>query len=437
MMTILIMLALLFFGVFSVNAQPEPPLFYHHYGNNLIKNYGLPSQSLIPLLPPDTGFVSSVAISPDGQFAAFCVNPYSEVASRNVYIMNINTGAYTGTYVLDDVTYCDVGAGAFSPDGSQIVVGYAKFDYGIENPNQGWGFRRINVTTLLQTANVTSISLAGIDPFFPHLPVARFYNNDFVVFTAFPIYIEGGFSRGVSFTWSLIDGSISPYLEPYNNPMFSRHPVTSEVVYSTWMAGLPTAESYIPYLPTNNVVLWDDGTGARIVYTTSTALVYNVDFTPSGSAIEIALITNPAELADTYVFDTVIVTIQRDGSTNLPYAVSPEESIKKLVWVSPLISPTFSPSFATVPVTCSGSLPPRLTTGGRGRVTPGTPNNVRIAPGTSATRVGEIAGGGEFFVLGGPYCDGQYAWWNALTSSGLTGWTAESNLSSYFIDPVP
>jgi hypothetical protein len=54
--------------------------------------------------------------------------------------------------------------------------------------------------------------------------------------------------------------------------------------------------------------------------------------------------------------------------------------------------PTLAPN--TGAVVCNQNLPPRLFIGGRGRVTPGLPNNIRQGPGSSTKYVGEIPVGG-------------------------------------------
>ncbi len=91
------------------------------------------------------------------------------------------------------------------------------------------------------------------------------------------------------------------------------------------------------------------------------------------------------------------------------------------------------------PIECV--MPNRLTVGGYGRVTPGLPNVVRTAPGTTSTGansqvIGQIPGGGVFAVLGGPQCgtDGR-SWWQ-VNYNGLVGWTAEGQgYDQYWVEP--
>lgn len=85
---------------------------------------------------------------------------------------------------------------------------------------------------------------------------------------------------------------------------------------------------------------------------------------------------------------------------------------------------------------CPGALPPVLAVGGQGQVIPGGgPNNLRAAPSTSGTRLGEIPENGIFTVTGGPVCDGGLVWWQ-VDYAGQSGWTAESQGDIYYLQPV-
>lgn len=93
----------------------------------------------------------------------------------------------------------------------------------------------------------------------------------------------------------------------------------------------------------------------------------------------------------------------------------------------------------TAPPACA--LVPRLTVGGQGRVTPGLPNVVRTAPGTTASGansvvIGEIPANGIFSVLNGPQCGPDGRWWWLVDYLGLRGWTAEGEgASTYWLEP--
>jgi hypothetical protein len=82
-------------------------------------------------------------------------------------------------------------------------------------------------------------------------------------------------------------------------------------------------------------------------------------------------------------------------------------------------------------------LTPRLTVGGVGRVTPGTPNALRSAPGrnrNTSSVIGEIPGGSVFAVLAGPTCADGFYWWQ-VTYAGQVGWTAEGEGGVYWLEP--
>ncbi|MBZ0276904.1 MAG: SH3 domain-containing protein [Anaerolineae bacterium] len=86
------------------------------------------------------------------------------------------------------------------------------------------------------------------------------------------------------------------------------------------------------------------------------------------------------------------------------------------------------------PETAECALQPRLTVGGEGRITSGTPSRVRAIAGTSGEQVGQIQPIEVFTVLEGPVCADGVNWWRISVGS-LEGWTAEG-LDEYFTEPV-
>ena len=82
---------------------------------------------------------------------------------------------------------------------------------------------------------------------------------------------------------------------------------------------------------------------------------------------------------------------------------------------------------------CPGAPLSRLTVGGTGHVTPGTPNLIRSQPGGAT--IGSIPGGAAFSVLQGPTCTSDgIAWWQ-VNYNGTIGWTAEGQGTTYFLQP--
>ena len=87
---------------------------------------------------------------------------------------------------------------------------------------------------------------------------------------------------------------------------------------------------------------------------------------------------------------------------------------------------------------CSGILKTRLQVGGQAQVSRnGVPNALRKGTGTGFTKIGKLEPGSIMELLKGPVCADGYAWWKIRTSSGATGWTAESDSASYFLNPYP
>jgi len=85
---------------------------------------------------------------------------------------------------------------------------------------------------------------------------------------------------------------------------------------------------------------------------------------------------------------------------------------------------------------CPNALPPRLIIGGQARVTPGQPNLIRTLPSkSSGSVVGQIPAGGIFNVIGGPQCGDGLRFWQ-VTYKGQTGWTAEGQGTSYWLEPL-
>ncbi|MCA9887483.1 MAG: SH3 domain-containing protein [Anaerolineae bacterium] len=87
--------------------------------------------------------------------------------------------------------------------------------------------------------------------------------------------------------------------------------------------------------------------------------------------------------------------------------------------------------------TCYGFMPSRLYAGGLGRVTlyPNLPNRVRTGPDYDADVLGMIPAGGSFYVISGPYCNDNTAWWQVAYNNQLVGWTAEGSGNTYWLEP--
>jgi hypothetical protein len=85
---------------------------------------------------------------------------------------------------------------------------------------------------------------------------------------------------------------------------------------------------------------------------------------------------------------------------------------------------------------CPYALPTRLTVGGQAQVSsyPYFPNVVRQNPSKYAHRLGWIPVGGVVYVLEGPQCANNMAWWK-VQYGNLIGWTSEGANGNYWLQP--
>jgi len=68
---------------------------------------------------------------------------------------------------------------------------------------------------------------------------------------------------------------------------------------------------------------------------------------------------------------------------------------------------------------------------------PQTANRVRQQASSDSTKVGTINPDEHVEIIGGPQCNQGLVWWEIRSlSSGLTGWTAEGDASSYWLVPL-
>ncbi len=103
-----------------------------------------------------------------------------------------------------------------------------------------------------------------------------------------------------------------------------------------------------------------------------------------------------------------------------------------------------SPNSTATPAFCPNAPAPRLIIGFQALVQPGVPNIVRQTPGESSGYLGELPVGREVYVLDGPRCASNMAWWFvADTQSRLIGWTSEGVINpqaqtsnEYWLAPI-
>jgi len=100
---------------------------------------------------------------------------------------------------------------------------------------------------------------------------------------------------------------------------------------------------------------------------------------------------------------------------------------------TPFVMPTPPPPPTA---SCAGAPRERLIIGERGRVLPDDPRpvNVRRLPGTENRMVTTIPINAIFQVLDGPVCADNFEWYQVHYREA-TGWLAEGDLTSYYVEP--
>jgi uncharacterized protein YgiM (DUF1202 family) len=87
----------------------------------------------------------------------------------------------------------------------------------------------------------------------------------------------------------------------------------------------------------------------------------------------------------------------------------------------------------------SAATPPsRLILRERARVSLDDPRplNMREGPGTAFDVITQIPAGGVLYVLEGPSCSQNYAWYR-VDYNGREGWVAEGDASGYYVEVYP
>ena len=100
-----------------------------------------------------------------------------------------------------------------------------------------------------------------------------------------------------------------------------------------------------------------------------------------------------------------------------------------------------SPAPNALRAACPKAPVPRLTVGGKGKVTPGTSDNLRQRPTSNAVVLAQMPPGTEFIVVRGPICDptSELLWWQVtyqLDVGSKTGWVAEGQGAEYYVQPA-
>lgn len=100
-----------------------------------------------------------------------------------------------------------------------------------------------------------------------------------------------------------------------------------------------------------------------------------------------------------------------------------------------LLIPPVTPISQAEPRRCPRAPRSRLIVGERAQVTNNDQAlNIRSNPGTQYQQIGQMPPGAIFFVLNGPRCEGEYAWFYILYQS-MEGWIAEGDEELTYAEP--
>ena len=174
-------------------------------------------------------------------------------------------------------------------------------------------------------------------------------------------------------------------------------------------------------------IIGADGNPAAQLSTVSYASADTIAISPDGAQV--------AYLSATEGGNTQVSVWRRGFASPVPAPPVDTPNYSALVWGQQGWNVTVGTTPAATSIACAGTLPPRLTVGGQGRVLPDTPNNLRTSPSVTAARSGQIPVGGTFTITAGPECRDGIVWW-AVDYGTLSGWTAESQGEAYFVEPV-
>lgn len=89
-------------------------------------------------------------------------------------------------------------------------------------------------------------------------------------------------------------------------------------------------------------------------------------------------------------------------------------------------------------IECLGAPPPQVEVGDVALVGEDDPRplNVRAAASLSARAIAQVAPGETFQIIGGPFCESGYFWWQVRLDNGVEGYAAEGTLENYFFVPL-
>jgi hypothetical protein len=440
---------------------------------------------------------TEVIVSPDLRYGAGVVYPSSEagaVGLSPIQIFDLSTGECCKYVNLPFQPVEGVALGEFDPTNRQFALAYVSVDLTTTEYNPRGGLVTIDAATGAITSSVDYDTIrAGTtgDEFIAFAYVGTWDASGVRILPS--CWACEGVFEGSWFNWTPGTASLTLTSEFYT--IFgSKLDITGEMLYTTENRNYPIDLNEAGYFPPANVVeYYFEGTpyagyseryenqsvvsaaplvyfdpnnlnlpsaqwvadGRAFVLMRNPSMVQSMVVFRDGSTVGVASDVDERVIAGTpdgwltqgqdftiYQYTLSGTTVTRVGELQLlDYAqVVLQPRLGASVtqpFVTTVPAQVAPPLPAPVQVTCPGFLPSRLQVGGTGRVTPGTPNNLRAQPNLTAPLVGQIPGGNVFTVLSGPFCDqvNGMAWWQ-VNHNGSIGWTGEGQGNVYWVEPA-
>lgn len=417
-----------------------------------------------------------IRISPDGRYAVIAALQTDGRYGLGIY--SFETAEFVKTHVAQPNERINPGGWqSFLPNSSAIAIGfYTVTDSGVTD----WRIIEFEMETgdaiaVLEKddSEVTDVDLgAGIGEF----PQMMYATSNSYVFALIPYGIGGGFTDVTAFEWARPSNVVSGPYTLGSEVEYGRNGMLFEARYDANLpeyAGQPLGPIPILNVLTTRSALNEtpqvylnstDGSmfsprwaanGVWVAYqlVTPTDGTYWIVRTEAGDQVYSYAGLSPTQIYGTtngYLMDyegqTFIASDTLDGSSQPVLYEAFQGDSARVIYVTPpglpfaltsLLAPPVQQELVT-DVNCAGAPAPQLMIGIPARVTftDGTPLRVRQQPG--GTIITELAEGTQFTISAGPVCLNNFNWWQISLplpdGAVLTGWSAEGNLESYFME---
>ncbi|MGB7341604.1 MAG: SH3 domain-containing protein [Phototrophicaceae bacterium] len=278
--------------------------------------------------------------------------------------------------------------------------------YALEFDQAGWVLVDITTGETTQTDGLIGITVLDIDS-----SIEMLYEIDF----------------DYNYNWDIFDGNaIDVELIAYPPQRITLSPDGSQFAFADSVLTVVDADGIETEI-TNSDGFADDF-AATIIWGNSDTIFVELD--EHGTIVESAESSGTDVIFEVTAEAEVTVEPEATAQAEVTVEVEPRAEPEATAEV------TAEAVENVAPTSCENAPAIRATVGTNAFViSPTVPNRIRSAPSTNGDILGEIAGGAEFSVIGGPACDGTYTWFE-IDYNGVIGWTAEGTGDQYFIEPV-